>query len=383
MRSSESALNLSITEIDQRLQGFYASVRKSDGEDFNSSSMSNLRYSLARWQQTTRGFDIIKDPEFSNSTSVYKAKIIDLKKKGKGSVKHVDTISEEDMQKLADLKYHTPVLLQYKTWLTIQMHFAKRGRENISEMKKNDITIKEENGFRRVYLKDSLTKNHRGQDFCQSTNALIMETKNVDCPVKIITTYLSHLHPKNEFLWQRPLSQYRDDEPIWFCNQKIGVNTVGQMMPNISSLLGLSKRYTNHSIRATAITILGQSYQDTEIQAVSGHKSLNCLGIYKRTSTTVLENMSNTLHEQLHKRANTTDSVAENVIPIEASYSTQNSIADYNSVQQPLNDNDGFADLDFSAIDKLCASHDNRTVSVFKPTFNNCSNITFQIHFNK
>jgi hypothetical protein len=71
-------------------------------------------------------------------------------------------------------------------------------------------------------------------------------------------------------------------------------------MPDIASILKLSKRYTNHSLRATAITILGTSFEDTDVQTVSGHKSTSCLAIYKRTSLSKKQKMSQTLQNSMY-----------------------------------------------------------------------------------
>ena len=167
------------------------------------------------------------------------------------------------------------------------------------DTKKDSIIIKEDASHKTIYLKDSLTKNHRGQENSTTTKGFIVESNNSDCPVKLLQCYLSHLHPGNDFLWQRPVSSFKDDDKIWYSNQKIGVNTMTKMMSSISRYLNLQKIYTNHCLRATAITLLGRTFQDTEIQAISGHKSLNALGIYKRTSQDILRKMSNDLHKHI------------------------------------------------------------------------------------
>ncbi len=73
---------------------------------------------------------------------------------------------------------------------------------------------------------------------------------------------------------------------------KIGVNEIRFFMKDICHALDLSKEYKNHSVHATAITILGESFQDTDVAAVSGHKSLTNLIIYKRTSNEMKSKMS-------------------------------------------------------------------------------------------
>jgi hypothetical protein len=152
------------------------------------------------------------------------------------------------------------------------------------------------NGHETISIRDTLTKNHRDGQNSLSTNAKIYSTNDQNCPIQLLKRYLSKLHPVCPFLWQRVLNSYGDDDPIWYANVKIGINTISQFMRKISEFYKLRRTYTNHCVRATAITHLGKSFQDTEILEISGHKSISCLGIYKKTSENVIQNMSDSLH---------------------------------------------------------------------------------------
>ena len=57
---------------------------------------------------------------------------------------------------------------------------------------------------------------------------------------------------------QRPKKQCDETDAIWYDNQSVGVNTLGGKMKAISKQAKLSREYTNHSIRATSVTILDQ-----------------------------------------------------------------------------------------------------------------------------
>jgi len=45
------------------------------------------------------------------------------------------------------------------------------------------------------------------------------------------------------------------EELVWFENGCLGVNKLGSMMKELSKAANLSQGYTNHCIRATAITL--------------------------------------------------------------------------------------------------------------------------------
>ena len=59
---------------------------------------------------------------------------------------------------------------------------------------------------------------------------------------------------------------------MWYENSPLGVNKLGDMMKIISKGANLSQVYTNHSVRASAITVLSDAnVPDRHIMFVSGH----------------------------------------------------------------------------------------------------------------
>ena len=63
---------------------------------------------------------------------------------------------------------------------------------------------------------------------------------------------------------------------------------------------GLSRIYSNHSLRATAATLLHQQdFQAQFVQSITGHKSLSSLSIYQRTSTKQKPQMATSFHQHI------------------------------------------------------------------------------------
>jgi integrase len=61
---------------------------------------------------------------------------------------------------------------------------------------------------------------------------------------------------------------------IWFDKAPLGKNTLEDKMKNLSKQLNLSKLYTNHSLRATTITLLdNKRFEARHIMSISGHKT--------------------------------------------------------------------------------------------------------------
>lgn len=49
------------------------------------------------------------------------------------------------------------------------------------------------------------------------------------------------------------------DEAIWYTPKPMGVNHLASMMPRLSLEAALSHRYTDHSIRSTAVHLLNKA----------------------------------------------------------------------------------------------------------------------------
>lgn len=86
-----------------------------------------------------------------------------------------------------------------------------------------------------------------------------MNVGNPSCPVHSFLKYLDKRNDDITALWQRPLASFFPDSETWYCKAPLGKNTLGKMMSEISRQGQLSQRYTNHSVRSTAITVLDEA----------------------------------------------------------------------------------------------------------------------------
>ena len=121
------------------------------------------------------------------------------------------------------------------------------------------------------------------------------------CPVASFKKYIQKLHPARSDLWQRPVESFEDNDDTWYMNQPVGKNTLCQIMKTLSKQANLSREYTNHSIRATSITVLDyKKFSNRDIMAISGHKSETSLKSYtgKVTSSRKYE-MSSALYQSV------------------------------------------------------------------------------------
>ena len=81
------------------------------------------------------------------------------------------------------------------------------------------------------------------------------------------------------------------------------MNTLQQFLPKLSKQCGLSRIFTNHSIRSTAATLLHQdNFDPTAVKSITGHKSLSSLAVYQRTSSEQKIEMAQALHSKIAGR---------------------------------------------------------------------------------
>jgi hypothetical protein len=399
-------------EFDQLLVMFFASLRTKGGEHFTTGSIANIYQALSRVISRSHKFDIRSDPSLVKCRAMVKNMKAISKKKGKGVVNHTPTIAKEDLEKLGRMSFATPVWLQYKAWILLQLHFAKRGGENTHEMRKCDVLFrKTSDGTEYVELADTTTKNHRGSDTSPSYGGVMTATGGNQCPVAVVKFYLSKLHPTNESLWQRPKVSYRETDSHWYCDMKIGANRMRGFMSGISKMTNLSTIYTNHSLRATSISILGEQFEDTDVSTVSGHKSLSNLKIYKRTSVGRKCEMSSQLHRALVGNTENVDSQSDlsivdlrtNMMDVEPQLDDQRDLArgelePQMESQRDLASGDSqnkIMDLEPTLSSQQTVNVTNITgngghvgelASIFKafaPVMNNCGSVCFNIHIHQ
>ena len=124
-----------------------------------------------------------------------------------------------------------------------------------------------------------------------------------NCPIKAFTLYFSRLHPDRNDVWQhrRKSGQAKESDDIWYETAPVGKNTLGNLMVKISEDCGLSRKYTNHCIRSTCITVLDEGGVETRhIIGLSGHKSESSVKSYcSRLSDNKKREMSEILSETI------------------------------------------------------------------------------------
>ena len=248
--------------------------------------------------------------------------IVHLKRQGKENVKHKSAIEDEDLKKLKTsqaIALTSPLTLLQNVWFHVVLFFCRRGREGQRELKRSSFKFEADASGRKfvTMAHDEATKNHPGglSDVSSHENlARMYETPEENDGYKAMKIYLEKLTPKCDAFFQYPKEHWKyDDEikldtdwsciiPNWYDARPICVNKLDGMMEDINRAAELSKAYTNHSVRATAITLWSNAaVQNRHIMAISGHRSEQSLAHYNtRPSTSQLQQCSDVLSRSLN-----------------------------------------------------------------------------------
>ena len=114
----------------------------------------------------------------------------------------------------------------------------------------------------------------------------------------MLDRYISKLPEDPPGFYLHPLERVPgDDTKPWYCRSLVGINTLKKFVADMSTDAGLSVRYTNHSLCATAVTrMYNTGVPEKIISDISGHKSLKALRAYERTSTEQQKTAGESIH---------------------------------------------------------------------------------------
>lgn len=145
-------------------------------------------------------------------------------------------------------------------------------------------------------------------------------------------------------MWQRAKQgKLHWNDPYWYDKVRVGREPLERFLGFLSEDIQLSKRYTNHSIRSTAMGILGDKFEGREVIFWSGHKSESTIKQYvkripaKKKREMCAELAANILPKVPKRKADETISIP----PKDLAHVPQQ--AENNFINIPLDNNDNNA----------------------------------------
>ena len=255
-----------VGQLDVNFCRFYAEARSKAGEPYSKSTLLGLRHSFERCLNRppfNQGLNLSSDPRSKTSNEMLNAQIVHLKYQGKENVKHKPAIEDEDLKKLKTsqaIAPTSPLTLLQNVWFHVVLFFCRRGSEGQTALKRSSFKFAADASGRKfvTMTHDEATKNHPGgpsDDSSHEKLAGMYETPEENDGYKAMKIYLAKFNPKCNAFFQYPKKHWKYDDEVRYDARPIGVNKLDGIMKDISRAAELSKAYTNHSVRATAITL--------------------------------------------------------------------------------------------------------------------------------
>ena len=224
----------------------------------------------------------------------------ELHKAGIGAIKQSAKVIDEGHEivfwEKHLLGYGTPKILQRTVFFYVGLHYALRGVQEQYDLVPEQfcrvpLDTKVYNASVYYEYTEFLSKNnqHRFKDI-NSKNKVARAYAvpgSERCVVKVLDFYLPLLLPGSPYVYMQGLDTFPSDSSrSAFKKQRVGVNTLKNMLPELSRRSGVGVHYTNHSLRATSITrMFNNGIPEKVIAETSGHKSAKALRCYEHTSS--------------------------------------------------------------------------------------------------
>lgn len=328
-------------KLNRLLEIFYAEAKSKEGKTYSKSTLISIRAGINRHIRNPpfkRNVFIMNSPEFTTSNRMLFAVIKNLKENGLDFTTHFPPISKADLEILQDsssFNLTNPKQLQQKVFFDIMINFARRGQENLRSLKKNSFKFDHDDlGLEYCEVRyNEKTKNHQTIEDKQSKPRMY-SNDSATCPIASLKLYLSKLHNNCDTFFTKNIESklfVAERQKNWYTSKPLGNNTLAKMMKSISVRLNLSRNYTNHSIRATCITLLSSfGFEARQIMRVSGHKSESSLRSYDHDNSV---EQKRKISQVLSKKPSAS---ATTPLPFSSSSTTTNPNMSHNFSSLPL-----------------------------------------------
>ena len=311
--------NIKVEELQHWICAFILEIRKKDGSEFIPNTLYHISAGIMRYLRVNGKpeIDIFKEPGFSKFRIVLDSEMKRLQAAGVGTVQQkaepITFEEEEVLWQKGILGDSIPQSLLDTMLYMNGLYFALRGGKEHRNLrhKPSQIHLIEKPGERSylMYVED-VSKNHPGGLKGRKIKPkVVYHHANTDkperCFVRLYKLYNSHCpadRPDHAY-YLRPLEKPEGD--CWYSVQPVGHNKLNISISRMCKNAGISGFHTNHSLRATAATRLHQSgcVEEQEIMERTGHRSIEAVRSYKRTSRDQLEQVSDILNNGSNKRS--------------------------------------------------------------------------------
>ena len=249
----------------------------------------------------------------------------------------------------------TPLGLLRNVWYHTTLFWCRSGREGQRRLTSESFKFlfDENNRPYATMAHDESSRNHPGgitdPESFEKNRRMYRTSDDPSDGYNALRFYISKLNSNCEAFYQYPRRKWSAKSLTWFENRPLGVNKLGCMMKEISEEAQLSQLYTNHCVRATAITLWSiAGLSNRHIMAISGHRNEQSLKSYNsRPSSIQLQQSSDVLSRGLSTRDDSSfpSEINESTICRQLPCSRPCSSKNLSAQTNPMIENTAFANL--------------------------------------
>lgn len=287
------------------------------GAEYHKNTLKNIRGAINRHLQDIGiEFDIVRDKTFKTSNNMLDAKLKSNLEQGLSvPTTHKEIICKSDLLKMSTYLNRAnpnPIILRYKVWYDLAIHFVSRGQEFHAQLTKRSFNfqIDESNNEFVTLTHETKEKTRQGgleSDEGPSDKRMYATNNPASCPVHALKMFLAKTDPQATSLFNhcnKAAIQSPESESTWFVAKPVRKYQFSRFLADISKNASCSHQYTSHCLRATAIQTLSDAgFELRHIMYMSGHKNESSIRSYSREcSTEQKQALSNSL-ASVHNRS--------------------------------------------------------------------------------
>ena len=298
-----SLKEISKYEINVFVLTFIMDLRKENGNLYPPGTIHNIICGIQANLRSilTSSINLLKDAEFDKVKKTVNCQMMKASKSGANVLKKqaepITREQEDDLCQKGIIGDETPLQLIRAIFYLNGKNFALRGDEEHRNLKLSQITVKSD----KLEYHEITSKTWQGgiSSLKIKPKFVIHHDNSVNpkrCHRNLMLKYLNSRPVMDSdifYLTPRKSLTSSNDGNVWFLKEPMGKNMLSSMMKKIVEAAGWIGYYTNHSLRATVATTLYQEGVDEQlIMERTGHRSIQAVRSYKRTSEKQLSEVS-------------------------------------------------------------------------------------------
>lgn len=307
-----------VKSINGSLSQFVLEAKKENKQEYTYNSLYELVVCIQHALNEKNGtsFKLLKDSEFQQIQGTLDMRMKQLKAKGVGlKRKSAEVLSQDEIDTMWSkqiLGCDEPKKLVETMIFLNGINFALRGRQEHRQLTWQNFHILVKGESKVLVYTETVSKNnpggllHRKRD-PKTVEAYENKGKPERCPVNMFSLYKSKcpsdFTKPNDPFYLQPKKNSKNS--VWYNKIPLGVHQLSGVVNKRCKMAGLTKSFTNHSLRASTATILyNNGVVEQQVQEVTGHRSLEALRMYKKTSDQQAEQRSQILQGNVIRNEN-------------------------------------------------------------------------------